>query len=178
MANTTQRSTGAVGFGASAVPTVSGMESKGVTSAINVTPMIDVMLVLLIIFMVITPILASYEATLPQAEFVVPEPDDDVVTLGIDAAGVYYIEDEAVRPDQLTTRLRRIYYNRPGDHLLFLRADRSVGYDVVLTAIDAARAAGVRTIGAISTPMEEEGRTAQAGGATEGDVALSTNRGR
>jgi biopolymer transport protein ExbD len=54
--------------------------------------------------------------------------------------------------------LRGIYAGRPGDHLLFLRADRTVGYDVVLSAIDAARAAGVRTIGAITIPIELDAR--------------------
>lgn len=144
-------------FGGSAVPTVTGMEGSGVTADINVTPMIDVMLVLLIIFMVITPILTNYEATLPEAQFVAPEPDDDVITLGIDASGVYYLGANPVTPGQLPQRLRRIYQGRPGDALLFLRADQGVGYDVVLTAIDAARYAGVRTIGAISTPIVLEG---------------------
>jgi biopolymer transport protein TolR len=145
-------------FGGSAIPTVTGMGGGGVTSEINVTPMVDVMLVLLIIFMVITPVLASYEAALPEAQHVVPEPNDDVVTLGIDARGVYHIGADAIAPAQLAGALRGIYAGRPGDHLLFLRADRTVGYDVVLSAIDAARSAGVRTIGAITVPIELDRR--------------------
>jgi biopolymer transport protein ExbD len=145
-------------FGGSAIPTVAGIGRGTVTSDINVTPMVDVMLVLLIIFMVITPVLASYEAALPEAQHVVPEPDDDVITLGIDAQGVFHLGGNAVAPNQLPAALRGIYAQRPGDHLLFLRADRSVGYDVVLSAIDAARAAGVRTIGAITIPIELDGR--------------------
>jgi biopolymer transport protein TolR len=145
-------------FGGSSIPSVAGVGRGGVTSDINVTPMVDVMLVLLIIFMVVTPVLASYEAALPEAQHVVPEPDDDVITLGIDAQGVYHVNGNAVAPTQLAGMLRGVYAARPGDHLLFLRADRSVGYDVVLTAIDAARAAGVRTIGAITVPIELDGR--------------------
>jgi biopolymer transport protein ExbD len=145
-------------FGGSAMPTVAGIGRGSVTSDINVTPMVDVMLVLLIIFMVVTPVLASYEAALPEAQHVVPEPDDDVVTLGIDARGVYHVGGDPVSPAQLPGMLRAIYANRPGDHLLFLRADRGVGYDVVLSAIDAARGAGVRTIGAITIPIELDGR--------------------
>lgn len=145
-------------FGGSAIPTVAGIGRGTVTSDINVTPMVDVMLVLLIIFMVITPVLASYEAVLPEAQHIVPEPDDDVVTLGIDARGVYHVAGDAVSPAQLPGVLRAIYAGRPGDHLLFLRADRSVGYDVVLSAIDAARGAGVRTIGAITIPIELDRR--------------------
>jgi biopolymer transport protein TolR len=145
-------------FGGSSIPSVAGVGRGGVTSDINVTPMVDVMLVLLIIFMVITPVLASYEAALPEAQNVVPEPDDDVITLGIDAQGVYHVNGDPVAPNQLPGLLRGIYARRPGDHLLFLRADRAVGYDVVLSAIDAARAAGVRTIGAITIPIELDGR--------------------
>ncbi|HSJ08819.1 MAG TPA: biopolymer transporter ExbD [Longimicrobiales bacterium] len=145
-------------FGGSSIPSVAGVGRGGVTSDINVTPMVDVMLVLLIIFMVITPVLATYEAELPEAQHVVPEPDDDVITLGIDAQGVYHVNGDPVSPTQLTGTLRGIYAERPGDHLLFLRADREVGYDVVLSAVDAARAAGVRTIGAITVPLEPGGR--------------------
>jgi biopolymer transport protein TolR len=145
-------------FGGSSVPTLAGIGRGTVNSDINVTPMVDVMLVLLIIFMVITPVLTSYEAQLPEAAHVVPEPDDDVVTLGIDARGVYHIGGDAIAPTQLAGTLRRIYAGRPDDHLLFLRADRTVGYDVVLSAIDAARSAGVRTIGAITVPIELDGR--------------------
>ena len=145
-------------FGGSIMPRVVGMEGSEVTSEINVTPMIDVMLVLLIIFMVITPVLANYEASLPEAANLVPEPNEDVITLGIDAGGAYYVNGKAVASDQLASQLRTIYETRPGDHLLYLRADEKVGYDVVLSGIDAARAAGVRTIGAISTPLESGGK--------------------
>jgi biopolymer transport protein ExbD len=145
-------------FGGSSIPTLTGIGRGSVTSEINVTPMVDVMLVLLIIFMVITPVLASYEAVLPEAEHMVPEPDDDVVTLGIDARGVFHVSGKAVAPAQLAGTLRAIYAGRPGDHLLYLRADRSLGYDVVLNGIDAARAAGVRTIGAITVPLELDAR--------------------
>ncbi len=163
MSDRSRKATGAIEAGGGTLPTVTGMEGRSVTSAINVTPMVDVMLVLLIIFMVITPILAAYEAELPKVEYVVPEPDDDVVTLGIDNLGVYYIAGQPVAPERLAGELRRIYSERPGDHVLYLRADRRVGYNVVLSGIDAARAAGVRTIGAISEPMSREDVRAEGG---------------
>ena len=145
-------------FGGSIMPRIAGMEDSQVTSEINVTPMIDVMLVLLIIFMVITPVLANYEATLPEAVNLAPEPNDDVITLGIDAAGAYYVNGQPVPTPNLGARLRTIYEGRPGDHLIYLRADEKVSYDVVLSGIDAARGAGVRTIGAISTPVQTKGK--------------------
>src|SRR5918992_734379 len=83
---------GAASYGGSAVPTVAGMEGSDVNSEINVTPMIDVMLVLLIIFMVITPALAGYTAILPNAVTAEDEKDDRV-TMGIDTEGRYYLED-------------------------------------------------------------------------------------
>jgi biopolymer transport protein ExbD len=133
------------------------MSGAEVSSEINVTPMVDVMLVLLIIFMVVTPVLTQYEATPPTAVNVMPEPDEDVITLGIDNQGAFYVENEQVPGNRLQATLRQIYERRPGDHLMFLRADRGVGYNVVLDAIDAARGAGVRTIGAIIEPIAEGG---------------------
>ena len=145
---------GAASFGGSPLPTIAGVDSD-VTADINVTPMIDVMLVLLIIFMVVTPALAGYTAVLPKARTAAPEKDDRV-TLGIDVQGRYYIEDtpyanQAIPPEQLAARLREQYQTRsPDDHVLYLKADQGVGYDKVLTAIDAARQADVSRIGAIT----------------------------
>src|SRR5690606_32939718 len=115
----------------------------------NVTPMIDVMLVLLIIFMVITPALAGYAVELPKTVTAAPEKDDRV-TLGIDAGGRYYLDErpQPVAANELTDRLRALYAERPEDHVLYLKADRSASYSTVLTAIESARQAGVRRIGA------------------------------
>ncbi|HEX6588107.1 MAG TPA: biopolymer transporter ExbD [Longimicrobiales bacterium] len=148
-------------FGGSPIPSIAGLTDAEVNADINITPMADVMLVLLIIFMVVTPVLTQYEATPPQAVNVVPEPDEDVVTLGIDNQGAFYVENELIPANRLQSTLRQIYERRPGDHLLFLRADRGVGYNVVLDAIDAARGAGVRTIGAIIEPVAEGGSAEQ-----------------
>jgi biopolymer transport protein TolR len=143
--------------GGSSVPTVVGMDEGGLSAQINVTPMIDVMLVLLIIFMVVTPILTQYEATPPRAITAQPEPDDDVVTLGIDTRGDFYVENEPVARAGLAGRLRSALAGQPeGDRLIFLRADRGVGYDRVLDAVEAAREAGVTTIGAITEPVAED----------------------
>ena len=145
-----------VAGGGSAVPQVPGFSEGGLSSTINVTPMIDVMLVLLIIFMVVTPILTQYEATPPPAVTAAPEPDDDVVTLGIDTRGDFFVENEAVTDGQLTARLLELYQGERGDRLLYLRADRGVSYARVLDAIEGARAAGITTIGAITSDPEAE----------------------
>jgi|SRR5687767_4234087 len=142
---------GAASFGGSVLPKVAGFDNE-VTADINVTPMIDVMLVLLIIFMVVTPALA-YEARLPKAKMSAPEKEDRI-TLGIDNQGKYFLEDVPnpgpIPLAQLEGRLREQYARRPDDHVLYLKADDGVQYSVVLSAIDAARLAGVRRIGTIT----------------------------
>jgi biopolymer transport protein ExbD len=141
------------GFGGSPLPKVAGLDSE-VTSEINVVPMVDIMLVLLIIFMVVTPAL-NYEARLPKAKMSAPEKDSRV-TLGVDRHGAYWIEDVPnpgpIPLAQLETRLRDAYTRRgdPDDRTMYLKADQGVSYSVVLSAIDVARNTGVRRIGTIT----------------------------
>jgi biopolymer transport protein TolR len=122
-----------------------------VTAEINVTPMIDVMLVLLIIFMVITP--GIVQASLPAARTATYERERHP-TLIIDARGRYSIDlgrrFEAVPDARLQARLAAVYAGRPDDHVLYLKADRNASYARVLTALDAARQAGVLRIGAVT----------------------------
>lgn len=138
--------------GPSNLPTPRALGGSSSIAELNITPMIDVMLALLIIFMVVTPVLTEYAATLPAARHPVPEVLEDAVVLGIDRSGKFFIDKDTIPADRLTERLGRIFAARPGDHLLYLRADKGVPYKVVLDAVDAARAAGVRTIGALSLP--------------------------
>ena len=126
-----------------------GKKTEGAVAAnINVTPMIDVMLVLLIIFMIVTPaITAGFQASIPRAK----NPDareegEGEVRLGIDKyTGPRYISD-ADLPDQLT----RLYANRTVDKILYLRADEGIEYSRVQQALEIARKAGVRVVGAIA----------------------------
>jgi biopolymer transport protein ExbD len=145
---------GGAGPAGSRIPSARALGGDGVAGELNITPMIDVMLALLIIFMVVTPVLSEYSAQPPSAVHVTPKTLRDAITLGIDAHGAYFLGDERVTPGELPGRLRELFAGRPGDHLLYLRADRGLPYRVVLDAIDAARAAGVRTVGAISLPRE------------------------
>jgi biopolymer transport protein ExbD len=138
---------GDAAFGGSAIPRVAGGGSD-VTADINVTPMIDVMLVLLIIFMVVTPALA-FDAKLPKAKTAAPEKEERV-TLGIDNQGKYFVDDKPVADAELENRLREAYAKRPDDHVLYLKAHDDSKYSRTLTAITAASNAGVRRIGAIT----------------------------
>lgn len=127
-----------------------GSDRSGVMSEINVTPMVDVMLVLLIIFMVATPtILAGFQAQLPDGVYLKPRPEmDDRVVLEIDAAGQYTINTQPVAQGELMQRLTEIYANRP-DKVLFIKADGEVTYQQVIAVMDAARGAGVTVLGAV-----------------------------
>ena len=124
----------------------------GVKAEPNVTPMIDVMLVLLIIFMIVIPaISAGFNAQPPKGVNLKahPEENDDVV-LGIDNAGHYYLNKKPIRPEDLEPALTAIYNARTEDKRLFLKADATLDYSKVVDAIDIAAKAGARFTGLIS----------------------------
>ena len=146
------RRSGGTGPPGSRIPSVGALGGHGAMDELNITPMVDVLLALLIIFMVVTPVLTEYAAQPPAAVHVTPHTLEDAITLGIDEHGTFFLGEDSVPAAELTPRLRSLFRARPGDHLLYLRADRTLSYSVVLNAVDAARAAGVRTIGAISLP--------------------------
>jgi biopolymer transport protein ExbD len=128
-----------------------------VTAEINVTPMIDVMLVLLIIFMVVTPAVTG--AALPKARTAVHEPGKHP-TLVIDAGGRMKLDvnhrTERVDAAALRARLASVYAARPNDHVLYLKADRNLDYSRVLAAIADARAAGVARVAAITEQPQRD----------------------
>ena len=144
-----------IGPAGARIPGVAALGEDGVAGELNITPMIDVMLALLIIFMVVTPVLSDYAAEPPVATHVTRKTLEDAITLGIDARGTYFVGEDSIPRAELTGRLRAMYASRQGDHLLYLRADKSLPYRAILDAIDAARAAGVNTVGAISMPRPD-----------------------
>ena len=124
----------------------------GVKAEPNVTPMIDIMLVLLIIFMIVTPTLVSgFQATPPDGINLKshPEADEDQV-LGIDADGNYYLNKSRIRNEDLPTLLKQIYDVRTIDKILYVKAHKELEYGVVQEAMDIAAKNGVRMVGAIT----------------------------
>ena len=118
----------------------------------NVTPLVDVMLVLLIIFMVIIPTLTSgLNAVPPQGINLKKHPEEDGdQLLGIDRKGQYYLNRQPIRNETLQENLKRIFDARTEDKILYVRADKSLEYSKVQDAIDIASKAGVRVTGLIS----------------------------
>jgi len=125
----------------------------------NVTPLVDVMLVLLIIFMVIIPTLTSgLNAEPPKGVNLKKHPEEKGdQLLGIDRKGVYYLNREPIRSEDLPVALKRIYDVREEDKILYVRADKDLEYSKVEEAVDIASKAGVRVTGLISeqTPGTE-----------------------
>jgi biopolymer transport protein TolR len=131
-----------------------GGSSGSVQSTPNVTPMIDVMLVLLIIFMVVTPaLLAGFQADPPQAQNIKDHPEDDQTdqVLGIDKDGHYYLNKKQIAAEDVGPRLKQIYVDQTrDDYVMYLKADKNLDYIKVLDAMDIAMKNGVRVVGMIS----------------------------
>ncbi len=127
---------------------------EAVKADINVTPMIDVMLVLLIIFMIVTPLIAAgFKATMPKGKNLDPRPEGSgEVVLGIDASGNYFLNTRAVPPGTLGDQLRAIFAARTEDKILYFKADNQLKYGKIQEAVEIARQSGVRVVSAITEP--------------------------
>ncbi len=127
-------------------------DEGGVKAEPNVVPMIDVMLVLLIIFMVVTPALAQgFKATPPEGINIKthPEEDSDQV-LGIAVDGSFWLNKRPIAEDTLDETIKRIYDARTVDKILYIKADKDLKYKFIAKAMDLAAKNGVRVVGAVS----------------------------
>lgn len=124
---------------------------EDVLADINVTPLVDVMLVLLIIFMITAPMLhQGVEVALPQAQAkTLPLRVEDPLVLSVNRDGLVYIQDTPVHPTRIAERLLPLLEAR-GDDTVFLKGDRNVEYGRVIEVLDLLHQAGVTRIGMIT----------------------------
>ncbi len=121
-------------------------------SDINMTPLIDVMLVLVVIFIITAPLLASsIKLDLPRAEGAKPNDAPKFVMLVVDKAGQTFIDDKAITAEELSTQMAKIAAQNP-DTELQLRADEAVPYGRVVEIMGAAQKAGLNRIGFVASP--------------------------
>jgi biopolymer transport protein ExbD/biopolymer transport protein TolR len=139
-------------------------EGKKVNSNINVTPMVDVMLVLLIIFMVITPMLNNkVNVDLPTASAAVVMENankEDAITVAVTRDGRAYLGGDQVPVDQLAAKVADKLTNKT-DKEVYLRADIRSNYGKVMDVVDQIRAAGVSNLGLLTEKKDTEDAAAK-----------------
>ena len=134
---------------------------KGFVSEINVTPFVDVMMVLLIIFMVTAPMMDSgLDVDLPQAKQVDNLPTDaEHLVLTVREDGTLFLDTYQVKLEELEPRLTELV--RDKGRALFLQADKAVPYGVVVDVMGRIKAAGIEKLGVVATPSVENGTNAK-----------------
>ncbi len=119
---------------------------------INVTPFVDVMLVLLIIFMVTTPMMTmGMNVNLPRTDAPTMDVPDELVVLSITEDGRYYINENELQFAELEPRLRVMKENKP-DQQIFLKADGAVAYEKVARLMALCTKVGIQKMGMVTEP--------------------------
>ncbi len=128
------------------------VKDTNVMGDINVTPLVDVMLVLLIIFMIITPaLLAGFQAQMPEGVHMKARRDDpERTTFGVGADGSYYLNKQPIRKEDALPLLEAEFKKHPDDKVLFLKADKRIAYKEVLEVYALAKKAGAFVIAAVT----------------------------
>jgi biopolymer transport protein TolR len=134
------------------------LSKAGLNSDINVTPLVDVCLVLLIIFMVVTPMLQKgVPVNLPVTEDPEKTPDTEKqLQISVKADGSVYVGPNAVRKDQVQTTLQEIHERTP-DREIAVKGDRLVKYGDILDVLKSCREVGFNDVGLIAQPKKSPG---------------------
>lgn len=127
-------------------------------SEINVTPMVDVMLVLLIVFMVTAPLLTvGVQIDLPKTKAKILQGQDEPLAITIDARGQVYLQDTEIDIEGLVPRLRAITANNP-DVRIFVRGDASVNYGRIMEVMGTVNAAGYKKVALVTQQQKKRHR--------------------
>lgn len=133
-----------------------GSGNDQLMSEINVTPFVDVMLVLLIIFMVTAPMMVQgVNVDLPKATAKALKSNEERLIISVDIDGSVYINEQAVNVTTLTPKLKAILDNFENKNV-YLKADKKVPYGIVVNVISKIKQAGVDSLGMITLPDDED----------------------
>jgi biopolymer transport protein TolR len=137
-----------------------GDDDDPVLADINVTPLVDVMLVLLIIFMIAAPMLhQGVEVALPRADATnLPMRVEDPLVVSIDRDGNVYLQESRVATEDLVERVSDQIKSR-GDESVFLKGDREVPYGKIIEVLDILHRGGIVRVGMITERPPQEGRS-------------------
>jgi len=133
---------------------------RPVMSEINVTPFVDVMLVLLIIFMVSAPLLTvGVPIDLPQSQAKALQQDNEPLTISVNVGGQIFLQNSEIKLDDLLPKLKAIIDARAGnfDSLIYVRGDRKVDYGTMMRVMGRISGAGYHKV-ALVTEVEQSGR--------------------
>lgn len=138
---------------------VGKLSKAALTADINVTPLVDVCLVLLIIFMVVTPMLQKgVPVNLPVAEDPEKTPDTDKqLQISVKSDGSVYLGSTVVRKEQVQSELEQIHQHTP-DREIAVKGDRTVKYGAVLDVLKSCREVGFNNVGLIAQPKKQPGQ--------------------
>jgi biopolymer transport protein TolR len=134
----------------------SGHDDDEVLADINITPLVDVMLVLLIIFMITAPMLHhGIEVALPRSEAPnLPLKNENPIVLSIRKDGLVYVGSQPVHPTRLVQVLTPMLRGR-SEQIVFLKGDRDVPYGKVIEILDVLHKGGIAKVGMVTEPLEE-----------------------
>ena len=137
-----------------------GGDRGSINSDINVTPMADVMLVMLIIFMVVTPMLQKgAPVDLPKTKNPLDMADadkDDAIRVGISRDGKFYLGQDRIVIDDLAGKVTEMLRDKNGDKTVYVKGDFRAKYGDIVKVVDAIRTAGVDRVGLLSERLDEE----------------------
>jgi biopolymer transport protein TolR len=139
-----------------------GGAKGGIKSDINVTPLVDVMLVLLIIVMLVAPLMQKgVDVTLPEAEYTESKPDTaDQTVVHVDARSQYYVNGIPLRQAEVVSRIQATL-EASADRTIYLKGDRRAPWGAIMSMMDALRENGIETVGLIT---EKRGGNVAEGG--------------
>lgn len=140
---------------------ISSNNNNRLVSEINVTPFVDVMLVLLVIFMVTTPILyQGVDVNLPKASSQpISSKSQKNIIVTVNKEGKIYIEEEQLTLRDLGAKVKTLVRQsgkQPGEQEIYLRADKEVAYGIVMEVMSKIRSGGIEKIGLITEPLEDK----------------------